>query len=169
VPAGIDALTAAPDGEARGLDRRRAPGELAAADRTGAFMPKAQTLSVHIARPITDVYEFMSNPANLSRWTVASNGRHEPKAGLLVWSFDGQDGRVQIHFTRPNPFHVLDYRVYQDGQIIQRGYVRLIADSEGTILTHTAVQEAGVADTQFDSEVEWVMSDLLVLKTLLEN
>jgi uncharacterized protein YndB with AHSA1/START domain len=135
----------------------------------GAFMPTAQTLSVHIARPIAEVYAFLVDPANLSRWTAARNGRHEPKAGLLVWSFDGPAGRVLLHFTRPNPFYVLDYKVSENGQTIHEGYVRLIPAGNDTLVTHIAVQEAEVADAQFVSEAEWLTADLLMLKTLLET
>jgi uncharacterized protein YndB with AHSA1/START domain len=133
------------------------------------FVLKAQTLTVHIARPVAEVYEFLSDPANLGRWTFARNGRHEPRAGLLVWSFDGSEGRrVELHFTRPNPFFVLDYKLAQNGEISHAGYARLIPAGDGTVLTHTAVQQPGASDAQFDSEAEWVMADLMVLKTLME-
>ncbi|WP_332700595.1 SRPBCC family protein [Devosia sp.] len=129
---------------------------------------KAQTLTVHIARPIAEVYEFLVNPANLGRWTFARDGRHEPAAGLLVWSFAGPEGRVLLHFTRPNPFFVLDYKLSQNDLITHAGYARLIPAGDGTVLTHTAVQQPEVSNAQFASEAEWVMADLLVLKTLME-
>jgi len=135
----------------------------------GAFMPKAQTLSVHIARPIGEVYAFVCDPANLGRWTFARNGQHEPKAGLLVWSFDGPEGRVMLHFTRPNPSHVLDYKVSLNGRTMHEGYARLLPAGDGTILIHTAVQEAEEPGEQFDSEREWLTTDFLALKTLLES
>src|SRR5690606_26321450 len=109
-----------------GLDKRPVLRELAVADMKGAFMSKAQPLSVYIARPIAEVYKFLADPANLSSWTFARNGRHEPDAGLLVWSFDGPRGRVLVHFTPPNPFYVLDYKLSEDGHTTQEGYVRLI-------------------------------------------
>jgi hypothetical protein len=33
---------------------------------------------------------------------------------------------------------------------------------------HTSVQQPGIDDAQFDSEEEWMRSDLLVLKSLLD-
>lgn len=133
-------------------------------------MLKAETLTVDIARPTSEVYEFLVDPANLERWTFARNGRHEPAAGLLVWSFDGPRGtRVQLHFTRPNPFFVLDYKVALNGHFTHAGYARLIPAGAGTVLTHTAVQQPGIPDTQFVSEAEWVNVDLMALKTILET
>lgn len=135
----------------------------------GAFVLKAQTITVHIARPIAEVYEFLADPANLGRWTVARHGRHEPAAGLLAWSFDGPEGRrVMMHFTRPNPFFVLDYKLSLNGQTTHAGYARLIPAGDGTVLTHTAVQQPEASDAQFISEAEWVLADLMVLKTLME-
>jgi uncharacterized protein YndB with AHSA1/START domain len=144
-------------------------GELASADKKGALVVKAETLTVDIARPTSEVYEFLVDPANLERWTFARNGRHERSAGLLVWSFDGPGGsRVMMHFTRPNPFFVLDYKLAQNGQFTHAGYVRLIPAGEGTVLVHTAVQQPGTLDAQFASEAEWLMADLMALKTILE-
>jgi len=45
----------------------------------------------------------------------------------------------------------------------------LIANQDGTDLQMTWFQQPGVSDEQFRSEVEWTRSDLLRLKTFLEN
>ena len=41
-------------------------------------MLKARTLTVEIARPVEDVYNFLVDPANLAGWTLVQNGRPEP-------------------------------------------------------------------------------------------
>ena len=44
-------------------------------------MLKARTLTVEIARPPEDVYNFLVEPANLAHWTLVQNGRPDPVAG----------------------------------------------------------------------------------------
>ena len=131
-------------------------------------MLKARTLTVLIQRPVEDVYAFLVEPANLARWTTVDPGQRRPEQGPLVWSFSGPYGDVFIHFTPSNPFFVLDYAVRRGPQTIHAASVRLIRNGGGTVLIHTSVQQPLVSDDSFASEAEWVQSDLLVLKSLLE-
>ena len=131
-------------------------------------MLKARTLTIEIARPPDDVYNFLVHPANLAGWTLAQNGRPEPSAGPNSWAYDGPRGTVLVHFTPANPFFVLDYRIQSGPQVIHAAYVRVIRNGAGTVLTHTSVQQPLVSDAMFASEEEWTLSDLLVLKTLME-
>ena len=99
---------------------------------------------------------------------MVENGRPLPEAGPLVWSFDGPRGTVMVHFTPANPFFVMDYSVHASGQPTHSAHVRLIPNGAGTVLTHTSVQQRMISDEAFDSEEEWLLSDLLVLKSLME-
>lgn len=132
-------------------------------------MLKARTLTVEIARPPEDVYNFLVDPANLASWTLVNNGRPEPAAGPNSWAFDGPRGTVVVHFTAPNPFFVLDYRMQMGPHVTHAAHVRVIRNGAGTVLTHTSVQQPLVSDEMFASEEEWMASDLLVLKTLMES
>lgn len=132
-------------------------------------MLQARTLTVPIQRPIEDVYEFLVEPANLARWTTVEPARRRPEQGPLVWSFVGRYGEVFIHLTPVNPFFVLDYEVRRGPQTIHAASVRLIRNGVGTVLIHTSVQQPLVSDDAFSSEAEWLQSDLLVLKSLLER
>lgn len=132
-------------------------------------MLKARTLTVEIARQPEDVYNFLVNPANLASWTLVKNGRPEPSFGPDSWAFDGQRGTVVVHFTPPNPLFVLDYKMQMGPQIVHAAFVRVIRNGAGTVLTHTSVQQPLVSDVMFASEEEWMLSDLMVLKTLMER
>jgi uncharacterized protein YndB with AHSA1/START domain len=134
----------------------------------GEMVLKARTLTVEIERPARDVYNFLVDPANLARWTLVRNARRDPQAGPDSWMFDGPRGTVVVHFTPPNPHFVLDYKMQMGPQIVHAAHVRVIANGRGTVLTHTSVQQPVISDTMFASEEEWMMSDLLVLKTLME-
>lgn len=132
-------------------------------------MLKARTLTVEIARPADEVYNFLVDPANLAGWTLVQNGRPDPSAGPNSWAYDGPRGTVIVHFTPANPFFVLDYRMQVGPQVIHAAYVRIIRNGAGSVLTYTSVQQPMVSDAMFASEEEWTMSDLLVLKTLMER
>ena len=131
-------------------------------------MLKSRTLTVQIARPVKEIYAYLLDPANLAGWTLVENGRPMPDAGPLVWSFEGPRGAVIVSFTPANPFFVLDYTLSMAGQVAHSAHVRLIPNGEGTVLTHTSVQQPLTSDAAFASEEEWMQSDLLVLKSLLE-
>lgn len=132
-------------------------------------MLKARTLTVLINRPIDDVYGFLTDPANMARWTNLSQGQPEPAEGPLVWSFAGPNGRVLARFSPPNDLHVLDYSLQSGAHVWQSSSVRLTRNGNGCVLTHTSVQQPLVSDAAFDSESEWLHADLLVLKTLMEG
>ena len=131
-------------------------------------MLQARTLTVLINRQIDDVYAFLVDPANLARWTTVGRGHPEPDEGPLVWSFKGAHGAVRVRFTPPNPFYVLDYTLQSGLHVWQSSSVRLIRNGNGCVLTHTSVQQPLVANSAFASEAEWLGSDLLVLKSLME-
>lgn len=132
-------------------------------------MLKVRTLTVQIARPVATIYEFLVDPSNLPRWTMVEHGVPQPDMGDHVWSFDGPRGRVLAQFTPPNAYYVLDYTVYQNGQTLQAASVRLIPNGAGSVLTHTSMQQETVSDLAFASEAEWMLSDLMVLKSLMET
>lgn len=132
-------------------------------------MLKTRTLTIDIARPPGEVYDFLVNPANLAHWTLVQNGRPCPEAGPDSWAYDGPRGTVLVHFTAANPFLVLDYRMQVGPQVIHAAHVRVIRNGANTVLTHTSVQQPVVSDEMFTSEGEWMQSDLLVLKTLMES
>ena len=132
-------------------------------------MLKARTLTVDIARPPDHIYAFLVDPANLARWTLVKNGRPAPEAGPNSWRFDGPRGTVLAHFTPPNPFYVLDYQLQIGPQVTHAAHVRVIRNGAGSVLTHTSVQQPVVSDAMFASEEEWMLSDLMVLKTLMEG
>ena len=132
-------------------------------------MLKARTLTIEIDRPAEDVYRFLAEPGNLASWTMVQNGRPAPSVGPNCWAFDGPRGAVIVHFTPANPFFVLDYRLQVGPQITHSSHVRVIPNGDGAVLTHTSVQQPLVTDAMFASEGEWMMSDLLVLKTLMES
>ncbi len=129
----------------------------------------SEVITVTIRRPYAEVYEFLADPMNFTRWASNPGSQIEPLDGG-DWLVDLPRGRSAIRFAPRNNFGVLDYQVFKPGE--DGGSVtpvRLVANERGATLILTWFQKAGVSDEQFRSELEWIASDLNRLKTLLEG
>jgi len=132
-------------------------------------MLNSVVVTVSIARPYADVYSFCADPLNFGRWNSLPDAPMEALGGYQ-YLVDLPQGRRVMRFMPVNDFGVLDYQVYQRGETAgPTRPLRLIPNEEGTDLQMTWLQQPGVADEQFRSEVEWLRSDLLRLKTFLET
>jgi hypothetical protein len=123
---------------------------------------------VSITRPYAEVYSFCADPLNFGRWNLTPETPMEPLGGY-EYLVDLPQGRRVMRFMPFNNFGVLDYQVYERGQ--SEGPtrpLRLVRNEAGTDVQMTWFQQKGVSDEQFQSEVEWLRSDLLRLKTFLE-
>jgi uncharacterized protein YndB with AHSA1/START domain len=132
-------------------------------------MYPSQTISLAIDRPYAEVYRFLAAPSTLNRWTAGVlQGRIE-KQSDWIWQASHDGGVVQLEFTPPNEFGVLDLTVTGD-DIVDRCYrVRVFPNGRGTDLCITLFQGEGEPDTHFRSECDWLRTDLSVLKAYLEK
>jgi hypothetical protein len=128
----------------------------------------SEVIKVPIARPYAEVYEFLADPLNFKRWAANPDSEMEPLEGG-DWLVELPAGRMAIRFAPRNTFGVLDYQVFPPGQnggsVVP---VRLIANGGGCELVLVWMQRPGIPPERFDSDIEWVRSDLTRLKTLLE-
>lgn len=125
----------------------------------------AQTISITIARPLEEVYRFLSVPANFKKW-AAGLGKLEQQDD--DWVVEAPDGRMKVRFTERNPFGVLDHFVTpQDGGEI---YVPMRAVANGTFseIVFTLFQQPSMSDAEFVHDLELVRTDLSSLKNILE-
>lgn len=130
---------------------------------------RSQVVIVYIDRPYDKVYSFLAEPMNFNRW-AANPGSVMEAIGGGEYLVDLPPGRMVIRFSPPNPYGVLDYKVYPRGALDgPTRPVRLVPNGEGAELQLTRFQPPDVTDEMFDSEIEWVSSDLQRLKTLLET
>ena len=132
-------------------------------------MLASHVLTVSIRRSYEEVYDFLMEPLNFTRWASNPGAEMEP-LGSGDWLVDLPRGRSVIKFAPHNDFGVLDYQVFKPGE--EGGPatpVRLVPNQEGATLLLVWFQMADVDDAQFRSEIEWIASDLNRLKTLLEG
>jgi hypothetical protein len=119
-----------------------------------------------IDRPVAEVYEYASNPANLPEWA--------PGLGTSVENIDGQwfvdtpDGRVRIAFAEPNTFGILDHDVtLPSGETIYNP-MRVIANGGGSEVVFTLRRLPDMTEEEFVRDAGLVAADLAKLKRILE-
>lgn len=128
---------------------------------------KSTTLSVSINRPPEEVYEFASNPENMSQWATAfvrSVRREENQ-----WVLETLDGPMRICFVPRNDFGVLDHVVRLPGGAEVTNPMRVVRNGAGSEVLFTLFQLPGMSDDQFVKDAGMVERDLRMLKNILEK
>lgn len=130
-------------------------------------MRRSHTISVSIDCPFDDAYAYLGKPANFEHWAAVEPGSFRPLDNG-DWQGDTPFGFRHFRFSPPNNYGVLDHAVFvPDGEILYTP-MRVVPNGEGTELIFTFFRREGMDDVQFSSAVEWIMTDFLTLKSLLE-
>ncbi|MET0789035.1 MAG: SRPBCC family protein [Cellulomonas sp.] len=130
-------------------------------------MTESRHLSVHIDRPVDEVYAFASDPANLPRWA--------PGLGSSVVQVDGRwfvetsEGLVRVTFAPQNEYGVLDHEVLTASGETVDVPMRAIADGVATEVVFTLRRAAGMTDDELERDAGLVAADLARLKGVLER
>jgi hypothetical protein len=124
-------------------------------------------LGIGIDRPAAEVYDFVSQPANLADWAAGLAGSIEFVEGQ--WVADSPLGRVVVQMIERNPYGVLDHRVTLATGETFFNPMRVIADGDGCELVFTLRRQIGVGDAEFDRDLAAVTADLAKVKRLLES
>jgi Polyketide cyclase / dehydrase and lipid transport len=128
---------------------------------------ESRHLSVHIDRPVAEVYAFASNPANLPRWA--------PGLGSSVvceeqrWLIETPEGRLQVTFAPDNDYGVLDHEVVTPSGDTVYVPLRAIRDGNGCEVVFTLRRSPGMTDAEFERDTALVTGDLALLKEVLEG
>ena len=128
---------------------------------------KSSTLSVTIDRAWTDVYDYASDPANMSHWAAGLGSGFE-RSGDDWMLFDPVGNPIRMRFTERNGFGVLDHDVFVDGQMVHIA-MRVVPNGDGAEVTFLLLQGPGQSDAAFLRDAGAVMKDLETLKTLMER
>jgi hypothetical protein len=114
-------------------------------------MLTARHISVSIARPWREVYDFASMPENLALWAA------------------GLDATAQISVTPRNEHGVIDHDVtLPDGAVVHVP-LRVIANGTGAEVIFTLFQLPQMTTQDVDRDAAAVAADLVTLKSLLEG
>ncbi|PYM43641.1 MAG: polyketide cyclase [Candidatus Rokuibacteriota bacterium] len=131
-------------------------------------MHDVQHISVYIARPPAEVYEFASDPRNLPRW-AAGLARSEVRREGDEWVADAPFGKVRVRFVQPNSFGVLDHDVKLESGVTIHNPMRVVPNAEGSEFVFTLIRQPGMSDRKFAQDKAAVENDLKTLKGVLER
>ncbi|MCI4589672.1 SRPBCC family protein [Sphingobium sp. BYY-5] len=128
---------------------------------------QARHLSISIAVPLAQAYDFAHRPENFPRWAsgLASSLRRTAQG----WVADTPEGPATVAFSPPNDFGILDHRVGIAGKPEVYIPLRLIENGNVTEVLFTLLRQPDMDDAAFDRDADLVRADLRALKTLLET
>jgi hypothetical protein len=127
----------------------------------------SRQISEHIERPMREVYEYASNPANLPAWAAGLGGSIELIDGR--WVAQSPMGEVTVTFASPNDYGVLDHDVTLPSGTSVYNPMRVIADGESRCeVVFTLRRQPDMSDEDFARDAEAVAADLATLKRLME-
>jgi hypothetical protein len=131
-------------------------------------LQRTQNISVSIAQPVSEVYAFLSEPQNFSKW--ASGLRHSfRQVGGMEWLAETPIGPMKVRFSPPNSYGVLDHYVVPEAGMVMYNPMRVFANGGGCEVVFTLFQRPGMSDDDFARDADWVRRDLVTLKALLES
>ncbi|NIZ92901.1 SRPBCC family protein [Kineococcus rubinsiae] len=124
-------------------------------------------LSVHVDRPVQEVYDFVVEPSNLPRWSPGLGRAVEQVDG--EWFVETPGGRARIRFAPRNAFGVLDHDVLTPTGAEVHVPLRAIVDGDGCEVVFTLRRAPGMDDAEFERDTGLVTADLARLKEVLES
>jgi hypothetical protein len=131
-------------------------------------MRRSHTFTFQIECPYEASYRFLSDPRNYAEWAAVEKGTYRP-VGNGDWMGETPFGGMRhFRFLAPNAFGVFDHAMFIPGETLLYTPMRIFPNEEGTELHFTFFQRSGMSEEQFVSAIEWITTDFLTLKSLLE-
>jgi hypothetical protein len=132
-------------------------------------MRRSHTISVSIDYPYEAAYRFLADPENYGQWAALDRETYHLLDNGDWEGMTNVGGLRHFRFTPENAFGVLDHAMFVPGEELLWTPMRVMPNEEGTELTFTFYQRPGMDDDAFASAIEWITTDFLTLKTLLES
>ena len=127
----------------------------------------SKTLSISIDRHCDEVYEFVSNPANLPQWARGLCRSVRKSNG--GWIAETPQDPVKILFTERNDLGVVDHYVFTPAGEETYVPLRVVPNGTGAEVLFTVFRPSGMTDERFAEDAAMVARDLETLKRLLED
>jgi hypothetical protein len=127
---------------------------------------ESRHISVRVDRPVDEVYDYASDPANVPAWAPGLATSVQEVDGR--WVAESGMGRIIIDFTGRNDYGVLDHQVALPSGDSVYNPMRVIADGAGSEVVFTLRRAPGVSDDEFERDTTLVQADLNTLKKVLE-
>lgn len=130
-------------------------------------MRRSHTITLQIERPYAAVYQFLVDPRNFSQWAAVDSASFAPN-GDGDWRAMTAGGLRHYRFSPINAFGILDHAQFVPGEAPMFNPMRVFPNENGTELLFTFFRREGMTDEEFDSTIEWITTDFLTLKSVLE-
>lgn len=131
-------------------------------------LQRAEHISVGIARPPGEVYEFLAEPENFPKW-ASGLGHSFRHVGGQDWLVETPAGSMTVRFSARNDKGILDHHVIPEAGEAIYIPMRVFANGDGSEVVFCLFQRPGMSDDEFARDRDWVRQDLLALKRLLEG
>ena len=131
-------------------------------------MRRSHTIVTLIECPFDKAYDYLVNPRNFAEW-AAVDPLSYGKLANGDWSGKTNGGLRHFRFTPRNDFGVLDHAMFVPGGPLLYTPMRLIRNDGGSEVHFTFLCRDGMSDQEFESTIEWITSDFLALKSVLER
>ena len=125
-------------------------------------------ISVGISRPLNEVYAFLAEPGNFSRW-ASGLGHSFRHVDGMEWLAETPMGPMKVRFSERNSFGILDHTVVSPDGEAMHNPMRAFANGDGSEVVFSLFRRAGMSDEDFERDAEWVSRDLQTLKAHLER
>jgi hypothetical protein len=126
----------------------------------------SRIVTLSIAKPYQDVYNFLSEPDNYYLWADGLNNLSFTDG---EWMIETSKGKAIVQFSIRNSFGIADHYIkFQDGFEI---YVplRVIENGEGADVQFTLFHHPALSFDDFERDAGLVEKDLRTLKNILEK
>jgi hypothetical protein len=131
-------------------------------------MLEGHLISLPIARPFRAAYAFLSDPSRYAEWAAIQPETFR-QVDERVWAAETYFGGLRhILFCQPNAYGVLDHAVFEPGLEPVMMPIRLVENGDGCLYTFRFFRRPGVTEMEFRSAIEWVRTDLMVMKQVVE-
>lgn len=127
---------------------------------------ESRHISARVDRPVDEVYDYASDPANVPAWAPGLATSVQEVDGR--WVAESGMGRIIIDFTGRNDYGVLDHQVTLPSGETVYNPMRVIADGAGSEVVFTLRRAPGVTDEEFERDTTLVQADLNTLKKVVE-
>ena len=127
---------------------------------------KSRTLSISIDSEPTRIYEFVSDPKNITKWAQGL-GSSVRKAGDK-WIVESPNGPAELRFSKRNEFGILDHYVKVSGQEIFVP-MRVVSNGKRSEVFLTIFRQPKMTEKQFAEDIYLVEKDLKTLKNIMEK
>ena len=128
----------------------------------------ARHLSVAVACSFDRANAFLGDPANMPLWAEGLGGDFAQVDGE-VWAVSTPYGRMEVRFTPPNPYGVIDHALLPEDGPAMYNPLRVVPNGEGCEVTFTLFRRDGMTGAEVEADAAAVERDLRKLKALLKG